>query len=434
MPMDMNLNNSAFDDIINDPSVAEMPEGMSVEDTVEDVTDQHSDKPDETIETFDNLDTTQGQLKNIEDQEEKIGEDEDKDAAKEESESKEDESKPDGKDGGKEEETPAKEEKEEEEKPKFEGKTFKLFKDGQKIEVPMDATIRTKVNGKNEIVTIEELRNNYSGKQAWDKKMPELAEKERIIEAKNAELTRVQQTLRSNLEGTRSDLIKALEENGNPLDAMNKIVDMLGVDSYDFNKAVFSSMLDQLSELQQMDEAEQEAFWLRKQNAHINSKHESLAEQNKQAKAREERIASIDRMREARGVSEEDFVSAYKELSQQAENVTPEQAIEYAVNLPLLQTAEECLKPYEDQLSDDEFDSMMAKVAQAMKNDRSITKDDVVMYLAEVYQVEDLVNTVNRKADKMEAGKDETKQAAKAISQHDLYSNPSYESFDDLVG
>lgn len=430
----MNLNNTAFDDIIDNPDVAEMPEGSKIDDPVEEVTDQSSEKPDETIETFDNLDTTQGQLKNMEDQEEKIGEDENKDAAKEKDKGEKDESKPEDKDGDKEEEAPAEEKKDEEEKPKFEGKTFKLFKDGQKIEVPMDATIRTKVNGKNEIVTIEELRNNYSGKQAWDKKIPELAEKERTVEAKEAELTRVQQTLRSNLEGTRSDLLKALEENGNPLDAMNKIVDMLGVDSYDFNKAVFSSMLDQLSELQQMDEAEQEAFWLRKQNAHINSKHESLAEQNKQAKAREERIASIDRMREARGVSEEDFVSAYKELSQQAENVTPEQAIEYAVNLPLLQTAEECLKPYEEQLSDDEFDSMMAKVAQAMKNDKSITKDDVVMYLAEVYQVEDLVNTVNRKADKMEAGKDETKQSAKAISQHDLYSNPSYESFDDLVG
>lgn len=388
----------------------------------------------EKIETFDNI-NPDSNLKSMEDKE--AGDEKDPEGKSNESRnSKEGEEKKDepisskenegekGKEGTEENKEAGKETSET-------GKSLRLFKDNNRYEIPPDAEMRVKVAGKYEKVPLSVLRDNYSGKVAYDEKFTEISEREKSFEAKEKEVTRVQESIKNTLDETRSSLAESLKEGGNPMDAINKIVDLLGVDSYDFNKALFDAQLEELVLLDSMDEIEQKAYWLEKRNDYQTKRHESLEEKRKQSEALEERRATVDRMREAHGVSEEDFVSAYDELSRLGRpDATPQQVVQYAVNLPFMTKAESMLKPYEEQLSDKEMDSMMAKVAVAMR-DHGYTEDDMTAWLANHYEVEDLINDVNDKASKIGADKKNDK-TTRVPSQSEIYNSPVFESFDDF--
>ncbi len=221
-----------------------------------------------------------------------------------------------------------------------------------------------------------------------------------------------------------------MAQDGNPMLAINKIVDMLNIDSYDFNKALFNSLSEEVETLDQMDEYERKAYWLEKKNTHLLDKHETFEKNLRSTQAEEERISRVDQLRESHDVSEEDFVSAYQQLSQGGKEVSPEQVIQYATNLPYLEISEELLTPYEDQLSDDEFESMMAKISTTMRSNKDLSKEDVATYLAEHYEVDGIIEELNDKAGK--GGKEVNDKKQTVPSQHDLYSNPTHESFDDF--
>lgn len=418
-----------FDDLISDPEGAS--EG-NVEETGQPQDVNEGEKPgkvDENLETFDNLDS---QVNNLEPQEEKKEEDEEDDKKEDEEEGKEDKPEDEKEDSGEKKETPEEEKKEEgEEKPK--GKTIKAFQDNKKIEIPQDAMLKVKVDGKWEKVSVGDLRDNYSGQKAWDEKFSEVNEKEKTLTAKERELQEVQGYIKNQMTEVKDSVSQALQDNGNPMDAMSKMIDLLGVDSYDFNKALFDHMSEELVTLNQMDEYEQKAYWLEKRNEHLSKKHETFESNLKQTQAQEERIAQIDQMRQAHGVSESDFVSAFNELSNNGEHeVETQKVMEWAASKPFIIDSEELLTPYEDQLSDDELDQMTAKVANAMKV-QGFTKEEMTTWLAEYYEVEDLVDSVNNKTKKFEAGKrDQSNDQSVPTNQTDIYKNASYESFDDF--
>lgn len=436
-----NLGND-FDDLIADPEGGAQPTSTSLgfEDDwsvplAEDGTPakQSSDKPDKEIEDFDNLeDSAVNLLDEKEDVVKVDGKDGDKEKGKE---NDKDAGKDKDKEGKEKEEVDGKgsEEERETETPAITGKSVKLFQDGKLFEVPQDAVVKTKVDGKWEKVTLQDLRDNYSGKQAWDQKHEEIRNTSKQLAQREQEVTRIQNTIKSTLDTVNIDLQEALSGNKNPMEAVNKIIDMLNIDSYDFNKALFDSMTEELVTLDQMDEYERRAYWLEKRNEHLLKKHESFEEKVKESRTQEERFNRLDQLRQSRGVSEEDFVSAYEQLTQiSGDNVQPEQVIEYAANLPYVMQAEELLTPYEDQLSDDEFEDMMVRIGNTMKSNKSLTKEDVASYLLEVFEVEPVIDQANKKAEKLGADKNRRNSPTTVPNQHDLYASSSYESFDDL--
>lgn len=412
-----------FDDIIMDPESAEG------NDLSQDNQGYESSE-DDTLETFDNV-GKDSQVKLLDEKDDKDPAPEDKD--EDEKDDKEaDKGKEEVKEGDKKPESDEKSEEKAEETKDL-GKTIKAFKDGSKFEVPQDATVKVKVDGRSEKVTIQELRDNYSGKQSFDKKFSELESNRKSYESEREQLTRVQTTLRETMGDAQNLLKEAIDLKGDPMAAVNKIVDLLQVDAYDFNRALFNSLHEQVDGLNEMDEFERQAYWLEKKNEHLQNKHQTLQERTRESQAREERESRIDKLRESNGVSEEDFVSAYEELSQNGEEVTSEQVVRYAANLPFLKTAEDLLEPYEDRLSDDEFEQYMSKVASVMKNDKSLTREDVETYLAEMFVVDEEVSKANAKAERLEAGKNESNSTKdEYVNQSDLYTNPTNESFDDF--
>lgn len=71
---------------------------------------------------------------------------------------------------------------------------FKVGPRGREVEIPMDAKITVPVNGKDEEVTLEELRKDYSGRTDWTRKYTDL-DKDR--QAFNADREQTEQDLSS---------------------------------------------------------------------------------------------------------------------------------------------------------------------------------------------------------------------------------------------
>ena len=420
-----------FDDLIMDPQGAsEGPEEMDqknqgYDDTKDPVDIKPEDRKESDIETFDNINPN-SQLNAMEKKED---DPEDKDEKKEESAKKPEDKKEE--DDKKEVKDSKPEEEKKEPETKIEGKAIKLFKDNKAYEVPQDAQVKVKVDGKWEKVSVSELRDNYSGQKSWDQKFSEISGKEQTLAERESQVSQVQETINNTMEEVATGIKEAMAGHKNPMEAVNKIVDLLNIDSYDFNRALFDSLSEELVTLDTMDEFERKAYWLEKKTNHLETRHKSFEEKQKQSQTQAERLTRVDQMREAHGVSEDDFVSAYKELEQSGKSVNPEQVVQYAAKLPFVTKAETLLTPYEDQLSDDEFDTMMSKVANTMMTNKQLTDQDVTTYLAEYFEVDNIVNAANSKADKL--GTDEgTNDKGNAPNQHDLYSKPNYESFTDF--
>lgn len=398
--------NDQFDDIIEDPEMAE-----------EEQTSAEADENDWSVpldEEKDDLGDTQ--VKQLDDKEEKPDEEEPKKDEKEDESKDKDE---------KEETNEDKPDDGKSDQPKIEGKSLKLFKDGQRYEVPQDATVMVKVEGRNQKVTVQELRDNFSGHQAWDKKFTELSEKEKVTEQKLQTVTQRESVLNSKVSGLREKAMSALQNGSDPREAVNEIIDLLGVDSYTFNKVLFDSMSEEMQNIQEMDEYERKAYWLEKKTEHFEKKHESLEQSTREAQAREERVSKIDQLREAHGVSEEDFVSAYQQLNEAGRtNVSPEDVVRFAESIPHIQAAEELVSPYQDQLDDNEMEETLARVANVLKS-QTLSREEVAEYLKETLEVEDTVNLLNNKAEKKGLSRKET-------SYSPDQDNTGYESFGDF--
>lgn len=342
----------SFDDI----EVKELPSEGDVVDT------SPSDKnPD--LDTFDDDDVkeipseefSKDQTDQLEDKEDRPEEKEEK--TKEEPEKKE--------------EAPAKEDK-----PKFEGKPVKVkTPDGKTLEVDSEATFKVKVDGKNEIVTLDELRSNYSGKVAYDKKFESLSEEKQQVQQ---ELEHYK-TEKTEITGHLQNIAKILDdEDASPLDALNYLVDMTGRDTLSYTQKAIRFMADEVYKLDSMDEVERKLYWNEKQLENIRNNQAAKEERENQSKAQREKIEEITRLRESHGVTEEQFVESFKELKSlgySKEEISPKAAVEYAVMKPHYEKADQICKEHDDDLSTDEMNKLVTEVANTLRRNPSLSED-----------------------------------------------------------
>lgn len=249
------------------------------------------------------------------------------------------------------------------EAPKATGKKIKGELNGEKYSVDSSMNIPVKIDGKREMVPLQDLINNYSGKQAYESKFNDLDKTKKEYEAEK-------QSIVDELKTVREDILGTIKEGyeGNPLDAFNKILDLVGIPVNNYHKKVSDYMHAEINALSEMSESEREAYFLRKENEFLRNRDESLVQRSQQEQASLEFEQRVNSLREAHGVSEDDFVSASEELSKLGyEDVSPEQAIEYAVMRPHINKAEELIHSVDVEiLGEDGSENVVAQVADAL--------------------------------------------------------------------
>ena len=326
------------------------------------------------------------------------------------------------------EEKPEEEVKEEKETPK--GKLLK-FKDGEDtVDISPEATIKVKVKGKNEFVTLEDLKADYSGNAAWSEKIAEANQKMEESEQTASVFKEEKQELVGHLEKIAGMLDK---ESGDPMEALYYLLDMTGRDSNTYSKRVFDFMEEQVQTMSEMDDVEKELYWTKRKLDGLNSNQAAKAETAKSEQTRTELIQKVDRLRESQGVSEEQYVQAHKEMTKNGhENITPEMVVNYNVMKPHVEKALDLTEQFEEDLGDADMDALVHETALTLRSYPKISDHDAVSISAKKlgFDVETLDDDINELNDKVGNSRyvknDPVKKAGRKLEENEV------ESFDDF--
>jgi len=332
--------------------------------------------------------------------------DQDDEDAKSKSDEKDKEEKKDeeGTDGDKGKEEEGKEEEKEEsreEKPEVKkSKEIKGKLGEDEFGIPVEAEIKVRVKGKNEIVKVQDLINNYSGQKNWDQEYSKLGEEKKEFEAKNNQLTGEVDFLKGHIQ----KIVGILEDkDANPMDALEYLLDTTGRDTLQFKKRVIDTQLEQLEALQGMDEVERELYWKNQELEYLKRRSESSSAKSRQEQEEIQLRDKVDSLREAQGVSEDSFVEAHEELERLGyDNLTPEKVIDYATIRPHLEAAEGLIDQYTDSIDENEIDDVVSEIAVAMRSgDLSIEEAKAILEeeFGDTKELESLTKKTSKKVE-----------------------------------
>ena len=194
-----------------------------------------------------------------------------------------------------------------------------------KTEEPQEDEIEVKINGKIEKVKLSDLKNNYSGKVAYDKKFTELDKERKQFQSEREEFYKP------------FAKFKELLQTGKAGDALLHLVDMAGEDAYNFNKKLIESMTPLIKARLEMSPEQLEVMDARGELEHMRKKEQSALERSRVEQSRKELDQKIAKLQETYSVSDDDFRNAAIILKERleaegkfkAEAFTPEAVVDF---------------------------------------------------------------------------------------------------------
>jgi len=306
---------------------------------------------------------------------------------------------------------------------KTNGKKLKVKIGDEYYSLDASGEVTVKIDGKPEKVAIQELINNYSGKTAWDKKFTEIGNEKKVLQQEK----QVLESRMTEIKETFGPFVKALKDPlVNPIEAIVSFVEKLdstGELPYAIEKRLLEANLDALVELSNMSEVEQEAHFLKKQNERLLKSSEKRVKSEQEAQNLNQVRAKVDQIREAYGVSVDQYSDAFEELKSllPGGNFTHEDVVDWASLKPITPQIEEILKPYVDEISDDDYSGIVTQLGRSLR-DGKLSKQQIQKIVKDEFGVSDVVKELNTK---LNIGK-------KKPQANEPEKADSFETFDDL--
>lgn len=321
-------------------------------------------------------------------------------------------------------------------KPK--GKTIRLKNGDEAIDLDPMATVPVKVKGRKVFVSLQELRDNFSGHKAWTEEITAAKTKQADLESQVEDFTAQKEQTKAHFAKIGNMLHEGFENpEADPLAAMKYLVDLSGRNVLEFEKRMMEHYGNLAHNFSDMGESEQELYWTQRENQILKDNQTARQRQLEERKASEQRDQELASVREKYGISDEDYSTTERELNDlgyDLKEVTPEQVSKYAALKPLVEESTELCSQFEDDLSDDEMDALIAGTADTMHKYPELDKIESLRISAkrlgfDLTSEEDMVNDLKQKTrepnDRLDRSSEEAKRAVKA-------KNDAYESFDDF--
>lgn len=230
----------------------------------------------------------------------------------------------------------------EDEKAKLEAqaKKIKAKRGDQEIDLQDDDLIPVKINGKEELLSLKELREDRAGKVQWDKKFSELS-KERnqfMGKLKDAE-----------------DRIKAIFETKDPTEKFFKMAELAGKSPIEARRAFLDENIPLLEKWYSMSEDERARDEIEFENKYLKHQQETQKRQSELKQVQETLSAKIESLRAAHKIEREQFSERYELLkglrdqgtlvdeSGKPVSITPEFVAETIVKDNMMDFAEKAL-------------------------------------------------------------------------------------------
>lgn len=215
-------------------------------------------------------------------------------------------------------------------KPK-EKKAIKAKLGDKEIDLDPDALIPVKINGKEELVSLNELRADKAGKVEWDKRFTQLDKERKEFKAKTGQI---------------SEKITNIFKETDPEMKLYRMAELAGQDPMTFRNKWLEDGTKLLEKWYAMSDAEKEADAKDFENKILKRKLESRESEDKVKHSLSELDQKVSALRKAHNVSEELFIARYDELEAMSQSgnfkqeITPEFIVESIAKDKLWEAAE----------------------------------------------------------------------------------------------
>lgn len=232
---------------------------------------------------------------------------------------------------------------------------------GREIELDTDTKIPVKIDGKDEEVSLDDLRNNYSGKVAYDKRFSELDARDKIY-------IKDKQNTEKQLGGI---LHKAM--NNDILGALLEITDIAGIDPSPIMKSIQGTLLGgDIQKFLQMTPDQREIHFMKLENQFLRGYKTSVDKVNSDKTSEEALAREVAEQREALGVSDEWMQRAEAEIKSNPKAYeklnTPKGKVELADAIKRWELAKEILGSVDEEFAKDvDMVQFGAKKLQGLK-------------------------------------------------------------------
>lgn len=181
-------------------------------------------------------------------------------------------------------------------------KSIKIRAGEQEYEIPSNAPVPVKINGKDENVSFQELVNNYSGKVSYEKKFNELAINRKKFENE-----------RNDIQSSIDNLTKVFES-GDARYAFSSMVEALGGNGDEWWGKLVKQVEDYAGQIAELTPEQREALKA-KQDAEFYKKRIDLDKRDKQVTTQLSELKSrVETVKNDLGIEHDEFEKAYKEL------------------------------------------------------------------------------------------------------------------------
>jgi hypothetical protein len=235
-----------------------------------------------------------------------------------------------------------KEEKEEKEEKKPEAKETKEEKE-EKEERKIEAEKKKyayKADGEDveEELTDEEVKSRLSGSRAIQKRFTELDQQKKQVLSQKQEAEETVSYVKSEMGTIRDSFSKDIEEfktngmvKGNPAKSIYNLLDKMGLDTAQFEKALFFHHLPEAAKFLDMGDAERDAFLLGRENEWLRKKQDAIKGQEREVSETRAKLEQENSLKRQAGVSEELFSELKEELAAKTslKDLKTEQVLEW---------------------------------------------------------------------------------------------------------
>jgi len=230
---------------------------------------------------------------------------------------------------------------------------------------------KVKVDGEEQDVSLEDLKSNYSGKVAYDKKFNELNLERKQHEAEITEI--------NNYINHFANLMKE----GDAMGAMSYFAEFGGVAPHEFEQQLIKSLMPVIDRYREMDPNEIDLEYKNKEADYYRRQMESVQEQTKLQQANQELSAKEASIREANYFTSEEWdqASAYvKEHLENRDDYSPELVRDFMLN----EKAENAVEAVDANLLDNKV--FMSAFETLVRDTPEATHEDLVSHLKSLYE------------------------------------------------
>lgn len=285
------------------------------------------------------------------------------------------------------------------------------------------ATVSHKVDGKVENISIQELKNNYAGKVAWDKRMNEVNVSKQTTDRREAAIVARESKVSENV----NDIMTIINDiDKNPFEALYKIVDMNGGDRYAFWERTYKAQLEEFSDFMSKGPLERSNFFLEKKNEYLSQQHEKRTSSDAQTQKANNYRVQADALRKSYDVNETQYVDAYEEIKSwgyEPAEITEQQIVEWAAIKPHKAAVEPVLERYRDQISEESYGELCFKLSGYLRTGDE-TLESITAHLEDVFGASTEIKEFNQQLSPV--GRRKTSQSAP------IQNSKKIDSFDDF--